>query len=89
MAEGCDEGVPCGTVGGGMVCLGWDADEEMEGLQASASQQLSDAAASLFSNPNFISFNAGDEGKKQKPSSKKGGDSAEDHDPGPSKKKKR
>ena len=49
----------------------------MEGLQASSSQKLPDAAA-LISNPNYISFNAGDEMKKQTKAKKGSGSSKDD-----------
>ncbi len=68
------------------VAFADDADEEMEGLQATTSQKLPDAAAALFSNPHFVSFNAGDEGKK---ASAKKGSAGSKGDPGPSKGKKK
>lgn len=64
------------------------ADEEMEGLQTSTSQKLPDAAAALFSNPNFISFNAGDETKKQT-KAKKSSSSPKDDDSASKKGKKK
>ncbi|KAK9840258.1 hypothetical protein WJX74_006309 [Apatococcus lobatus] len=63
-------------------------DEEMDGLQTASSQKLPDSAAVLFSNPNYISFNAGDETKKSS-KSKKGGSSSKDDDSEPKKGKKK